>query len=82
MVDVVGRIERRHAREEQLVIDLQRVDTHGLAEILELPAVDHVAAEPGDGRARRDRVEREHADTLRYRRTRTRARMKPRLPYR
>ena len=57
VVDVVGRIERRRAREEQVVVDLQGVDAHGLAEILELLAVDDVAAEPGDGRVRRDRVD-------------------------
>ena len=64
MVDEVGGIERRHAREEQVVVDLEGVVTHVVAERTQLGAVDRVAAERGDRRAGLDRRGREHAHAL------------------
>ena len=61
VVDVVGRIERRRAREEQVVVDLQGVDAHRFAEALRAP-----------GRRRRGRRTRRRSCSPGSRRARTR----------
>ena len=72
--------ERRTAREEQLVVDLQRVGAPRLVERVELGAVDDVAAESGDGGARRrSGCGREDSGALGAGRCDRRVRSEPRL---
>lgn len=81
MVHVIGGIERRRAREEEIVVDLQCVDPFGLTELSKLSPVDDTTAETGDGGVGIDRRDREDADTLCLRRTRLCVRVKPLLPH-
>jgi len=59
VVDVVGVVERQGAGEEEVVVDLERVDLDLVVEVVQLGPGDHMAAEPGNGRAGRDRLDRE-----------------------
>jgi len=81
MVHEVGGIERRRARKEQVVVDLDRMLADVSAELDELGGVDCVPAEGGNRRSGRNRRGRKNADTLRGRVARLRARMEPRLAH-
>ena len=50
MVHVVGGVERKLARDEQVVVDLERVDAEVFVERVELGPVDHGTAAGARGR--------------------------------
>lgn len=81
MVHVVRGIERRRAREKEVVVDLQRVVLHLVAERGKLGTIDHEPAERRDGGARSDRFSGEDTHALAAGRARLRAWVQPGLTH-